>query len=235
MRVMPRIGSSVVVSVAALAVLGMTAVPASAATTVTKAQARAIAAKINFTAADFPGYHVTPYKPTASDRAENARLQKCIGGAPDLVDVSAAEFDNPTTGDGYSSETSFVASPAAVKKDASRIVSTHAQQCIKQEFAVGVNQEGGSKTKVSLSPINEPSVSGLNAVFGYRLAITTTIGGHRLTLHGYLLGFGRGNAEVSFTEFGPGTVSESSTNSLVATLADRAKHEVPASGFTIKG
>ena len=83
---MPRIGSSVVVSVAAMAVLGMTAVPASAATTVTKAQARAIAAKINFTAADFPGYHVTPYKPTASDRAENARLQKCIGGAPDLVD-----------------------------------------------------------------------------------------------------------------------------------------------------
>lgn len=217
----------------AVTMVALSAVPASARTPITKAQARAIAAKINFRASDFPGYSVTPYKPSASEKAADAKYSKCVGAAPSFIETTSAEFDNPD-GYGYSSGLSFVASVATVKQDERRIASAHARKCLEAELNDAAAEAGAPDTDVTLTPLHEAPVAGLDAIFGYKFTIAVKVVGQEVDLHGFLIGFGRGNAEVSLTEIGTADLPQSATNSALATLISRAKRQIPAEGFALK-
>ncbi|HVT22225.1 MAG TPA: hypothetical protein VHE57_12655 [Mycobacteriales bacterium] len=225
------------VTVAALTVGGLIAsvAPASAhpsAAALTKARATSIATAINLKSSDFPDYSVTPYQPSAQEKAEDKRVAKCVGEQPEFVDVTSAEFDN-SDGYGFSSETSFVSSLAAVKTDARRATSAHARSCFKQELQAAATEAGASSAKVTVTPVHESAVSGLDAVFAMKFAVTFSVLGQNASLYGYDFGFGRGNAEVSLTEIGSADVPASASTQTLATLVSRAKHNVPAAGFKI--
>jgi hypothetical protein len=230
--------SSKTLAIAALAVAGTigAAAPASAhsaAASVTKAKATSIANAINFSASDFTSaYKETPYQPTASDKAAQKRFEACVGGKPALVDVTGAEFDN-SGGYGFSSEVAFVSSVAALKADAARNSTAHAQQCIKQQLSAAAEEAGASNPKITLTRLSEASVSGLDATFGFKFSIAFTVVGQTAHIYGYNYGFGRGNAEVSMTEIGTTAVAEKTNIKPLAILIKRAEQQVPAGGIKI--
>jgi hypothetical protein len=224
------------VVVIAGAVIGGAAVPANAAaraTPITKAKATAVATRINFHASDFPGYSVTPYQPSAAEKAEDKRTEKCVGAAPEPVNVSSSAFSD-SSGNGYSSETDFVASIAAAKQDAKLAKNAHSQQCLDQELEAATTAAGASDPKSTLTPITETPVAGLDAFFGYQITITFTVLGQQSALYGYDIGFARGNAEVTFEEIGATNLPQSATRQPLAVLISRAKQQVPAAGLPIK-
>ncbi|HVW81858.1 MAG TPA: hypothetical protein VHB69_13050 [Mycobacteriales bacterium] len=223
-----------ITALAVAATIG-SALPASAHTAsapISKAKARSIAKAINLRASDFPGYRATPYHETASDKAEDAKFEKCVGAAPDFVSVTSPEFDNQS-GYGFSSSASFVASVQTVKQDLRRSTNARAQKCIKQELAAAAAQAGASNPKVTLTRVSESSVPGLDAIFGFKFSMAFTVVGQTEHLYGYELDFGRGNAEVSLTEIGTANVAKSVCTSPLATLISRAKQQVPASGLRL--
>jgi hypothetical protein len=229
--------SSKTLAITALAIAGTigAAAPASAhsaAAPLTKARATSIAKAINLRASDFPGYKVTPYKETASDKAEDKRFSACIGSVPEFVDVTGAEFDN-SSGYGFSSEVGFVSSVATLKADAKRNNSAHAQQCIKQELDAAAQQAGASNPTVTLTKLSEGPVAGLDATFGFRFSISFTVVGQTAHIYGYNYGFGRGNAEISMTEIGTTAVPEKQNVQPLAVLISRAKQQVPANGLKL--
>jgi hypothetical protein len=225
-------------AITALAIAGTigAAAPASAhsaAASISKAKATAIANAINFTASDFTSaYKATPYTETAADRASQKQFDACIGDKPNPVDVTSAEFDNPG-GYGFSSEVAFASSVAALKADAKKNNTAHAQQCIKTQLASAAKQAGASNAKIALTKLQESPVKGLDAGFGYHFTITFSVAGQSIALYGYNYGFGRGNAEVSMTEIGTANIAEKNNVKPLAKLIARAEAQVPTSGLHI--
>lgn len=219
-------------AVVAGAVAVSAAVPVNAATPMTKAQARAVATHINVRQSDFPGYTAHPYESSKDAKAIARKTAQCIGSAPVFAKVTSASYDNGN-GAAFNSETEFVASRAAAKRDMARSTSAKARRCSEQALEDAAKQAGASTADVTLTPVSEAAVRGLDAISGVKITLTITAFGFHATLHGWAIGFSRGNAEVTLSEVGTPDLPESSLRPALAHLIARAKHQVPAKGLPV--
>jgi hypothetical protein len=200
---------------------------------VTKAQAQAIATRINLSTADLPGYTSSPNTESAKDKAGDAQLSKCSGTTPDSAafsDTNSPNFDKGQTQ--VSSEVEVEPSASAVQHDLAAIKTSHAQQCVSEQLKPVLTAIAGvSGLTIHRVSISEPT-SGTSGSFGLAAQIGLTAGGAHHELTQTELGFGRGNVEFTLSIQ---TVGSSAPQSLVTTLRalliKRADANVPAGGL----
>jgi hypothetical protein len=172
----------------------------------TLAQARHVAAAINLTSADLPGYTAKRNATTAADKANDARLDRCLGSSPPsraLVDQRSPDFDK---GAGlslqeFSSEVSIQHSARVVQHDLAAIKSGKAQPCFKRFINRQLQQQGGGQ--VSFDPVQvavaQPSAGDSGQSFGYRFTDVAHAGSQSIPFFVYMFGWAYGQAEVSLT------------------------------------
>jgi hypothetical protein len=160
------------------------------------------------------------------------KFNKCAGLATPFAQANSDSFDN---GNGaiYSSVAEFVSTRAVAKHDDGQAASAQARQCLKQELADAASAVGATQADVTLTPVSESPVAGLDAIYGLQYTVTFTVFGYHGTLHGWDIGFSRGNAEVSLNEIGTANVPAANLHAPLTTLIARAKNRVPAGGLSI--
>lgn len=230
-----RRGKSVASVVLIAAVASAFAMPAASAkpATLTKPHAKKIAKHINVNHSDFPRAKVHPASSSDSDAKEANKFQKCVGLAVPFAQVNSPAFD---TGKGsiYSSVTEFVTTPAVAVRDIHRADSEQARSCLKQELSDAASAVGAKKADITLTPVSQNAVDGLGAIYGLKYTVKYSVFGFSGTLHGWTIGFARGNAEVSLNEIGTADVPEANLQTPLNTLVARAEAKVPAAGLPTK-
>jgi hypothetical protein len=225
--------TSVVLVAAVASVAALPCATAGASTPLTKAHAKTIAKHINVRHSDFPRAKVHPAPASSDDKKQANAYQKCVGLAMPFAQVNSPAFD---TGKGsiYSSVTEFVSTRAIAKRDSHRAASAKARTCLRQELNAAASQIGASKADVTLTPITVSPVAGIDVIYGTKYTVKYSVFGFSGTLHGWDIGFSRGNAEVSLNEIGTADVPVSNLYTPLNTLITRAKSKVPAKGFTVQ-
>jgi hypothetical protein len=201
-------------------------------TPVTKAQAQAIANKVNLSTTDLPGYTSTANTETAKDKANDATLSKCTGTTPDtsaFLNAESPDFDKGSTD--VSSQVEVLPSASDVQHDLKVIKTSHAQQCIANELTPVLKAISGvSNLKIHMTPISEPS-TGTSGAFGLAAQISLTAGGAPHNLTQTLVGFGRGNVQFALSVQTVGNPPAGMLSKLLNTLVTRADANVPDGGL----
>ncbi|HVT64466.1 MAG TPA: hypothetical protein VHD81_04890 [Mycobacteriales bacterium] len=219
--------------VLAAAVASSVALPASASTPLTKAHARNIAKHINVKSSDYPGFKVHPYQSSKGAKATEKKYDGCVGFAPAFVRAHSDSYDNGK-GALFSSVTEFVSSRAVAQHDDELAASQKARDCFKQELMDIAKAVNASDTQVTVSPESEAPVAGMDAIYAMKYTATFTVIGYHGTLHGWSVGFSRGNVEVSLNEIGTMDVPRANLNNALATLQARLTAKIPADGRPVK-
>jgi hypothetical protein len=234
-RIFTMSGRSIAVGVLAAAVASSVALPTASASAsrMTKAQARTVAKHVNLTSADFRGFKVHPYQSSKGAKATQKQYAECLGLAPVFARAHSDAFDNGRGGI-FSSVTELVKSRAAAKRDSQLAASARARQCLQQELKSIAAAVNAKDTKITVSPVTEAPIAGLDAIYAVKYTATFTILGYHGTLHGWSIGFSRGNLEVSLNEIGTMDVPRQNLNNALATLVARAKSQVPEGGLRVR-
>jgi hypothetical protein len=186
-----------------------------------------VAAAINLTAADVPGFTGTPHQVSAADRRNSDRLARCAGGTPPstaLADVYSPDFSKGNGTLLVDSDVTVMPSTSDVARDVASLRSGRAESCFRRLIGQELAQQLGS-VKVSglrVDRISSPA-PGTDAAFGFRITLTITRAGKSTPLFSDLRGFAVGNVEVSLTTFGTGQpFPESDALRLFSLLVQRA-------------
>jgi hypothetical protein len=198
-----------------------------------KAQARTVAKHINLRSADFRGFKVHPYQSSEGAKKMQKQYDECVGLASPFARKHSDAFDNGRGGI-FSSVTELVRSRAAAKRDSRLAASGRARQCLEQELKDVAAAANAKDTKITVTPVTESPVAGVDAIYAVKYTATFTVLGYHGTLHGWSIGFSRGNLEVSLNEIGTMDVPRPNLNNALATLIARAKSQVPATGLRVR-
>jgi hypothetical protein len=219
----------------AVAVASSVASPAASASTtpLTKAQAREIAKYINVRAADYSGFKVHPYQSSKGAKATEQKYDDCAGVEPHFVRAHSDSYDNGR-GALFSSVTKFVASRAAAKHDDRLMASQRARDCFKQELMDIAKAVNAKDTTVTVTPVSETPVEGLDAIYAMKYTATFTVLGYHGKLHGWSVGFSRGNVEVALNEIGTMDVPRANLNNALGRLFTRLKGKAPTKGLPVR-
>jgi hypothetical protein len=194
-------------STASTASTGSTASTSSTAT----AQARAFASAVNLKATDVLGFHVSTeheHQGAAEKRLE-PELLRCVGGAGanrPPVEASSQAFERGASilTESVSSQVTVARTPALAAKELAAIHSGHLQGCLSHYFnqlLKSQNLHGASVGPVSTKQ-GSPPAPGADGSFGLRFTETLTLRGVRIPFYIDILGFVKGQAEVSLFTFG---------------------------------
>jgi hypothetical protein len=227
-----RVGKVAGVALAA-AVMSSVAMPASASTPLTKTHARHIAKHINVHDYDYSGFKVHPYQSSKGAKATEQTYDECVGLASPFVRVHSDAYDNGRGGV-FSSVTEFVSSRAAARHDDKLAASRRARNCFKQELMSIAKAVNAQDTKVTVTPETEAAVNGLDAIYAMKYTATFTVLGYHGTLHGWSVGFSRGNVEVNLNEIGTMDVPRANLDNALNRLFNRLEDSVPAAGLPVK-
>ncbi|HVV75092.1 MAG TPA: hypothetical protein VHC43_03575 [Mycobacteriales bacterium] len=230
----PPGGPTTTLFLAAVVAAGV-ALPATSAASapLTKAQARSIAKHVNLRATDFPGYTSHPYQSSKSARATDRQYADCVGLAPAFAKVHSPSYDDGSSAI-YSSVTEFVTSRKTAQRDDRRSASANARACLNKELLDIANGVGSTSTQVTVTPVAESPVAGLDAIYADRWSATYTVVGYTGTLHGWVVGFSRGNVEASLDEIGTTEVAESKLQAPFTAVAGRLKQKVAVQGVPVR-
>jgi len=229
------IGGKAAGVVLAAAVASSFALPAASASSapLTKARAHKLAKHINLDASNFRGFKVHAYQSSKGAKATEKKYAACVGLAPVFAKAHSDAYDNGKGGI-FSSVTEFVSSRSAARHDAKRAASQRARDCLKQEMTDVAKAVSAQDTKVTVTPVTEAAVAGIDAIYSVKYTATFTILGYHGTLHGWSIGISRGNAEVSLNEIGTMDVPRANLSNALSTLITRVKNKVPAKGLPVK-
>lgn len=192
---------------------------------------RALAAAVNLTSGDLPGWTATPNSSTDADKAVQARLAECAG-APDpagsqVVDVGSSTFRSGT--DNMSAEvTSNVTtarSPADGRTDLQAMQSAALPGCIQQVIVPYLRSKlpaGATISKVTVERLGAPV--GVPDSFSYRLVVPVSATGQAtVTITSDTTGFLVGRAQVELNDTQTGSVPDPALeHRLVGLLYQRA-------------
>jgi hypothetical protein len=201
----------------------------------TKAEADAAAAAINLTAADIPAdYKAAAHTSTTEGDAENTAFVACIGATPphtdEVTDVYSQEFTKGAAVEStqVSSEVAVVSSAKTANTDAKAFTGSKTKGCI-ETF---VTKLLASTTKDTPGvTFGKPAVTsldigkaGLDAAFGYSVAISASAAGQQFPFEVTLIGLLKKHTEVSFTVFSIGpSLAAAERQALVEKLRERIK------------
>jgi hypothetical protein len=196
-----------------------------------KDQAEHLAAAINLKRSDLPGYRATPSQESADDRRQDTRLARCAGGVPPSKDIAKEDSPDFTVGAAaqvrqVSSSVTVLPSAALAAKDLAAVKSTRGRNCFRT-FVNGILAKAGNgqvqfgKAQVTTF---EPSASGADGAFGYRVRVVARSNGTRIPFYVDGLGFTSGPVEVSLDVMSIGRrFPAADEQKLFATLAQRAQ------------
>jgi hypothetical protein len=211
---------------------GGTSPPAGA--RLTRASERAVAAAINLTAADLPGFSPQGASDDVSAGGNpGEKFKSCFGGGLP-TDTSSPQFSSPSFdehgGASYlsvGSQVSFV-SAAELKRDAALAKNARFAQCFARAFAAmsfkahGVTITGSNPRAQTLSTA-PATASGVLPVLGMRASLTWTIRGIAFPFYFDLFLVGVGHDEVSLYSIALGRpYSSTAEKQLVSVLVARA-------------
>ncbi len=233
-RILGMSGGAMTIGVLAAAVATTASLPAAAVShaPLSKPQARTVAKHINLRQTDFPGYTAHPHHRSKGGTALAKEYAACRGVVPKVAEVTSPAFAG--NGVGFYSVTRFVASRAAAQHDSQLAVSEQARDCLKRELKEIATAIGASDAQVTLTPVAEGPVKGIDAISAIQITVDWTAYGFHGTLHGWVVNFQRGNAEVTLDELGTTNVAQSAVQVPLSHLIARAKHRVPAGGLAIR-
>jgi hypothetical protein len=193
-----------------------------------KADATKAADQINLKPGDVPHSTASPNPNTPG--ALDTQLASCAGTSPPeaaIVNLNSPSLD---VGSGlqqqsFSSNVKVMSSTSIVAKDLTAIQSAKAQACIKSLLPKAISQSASNRVKfsgVKITPLN-PSVSGADGAFGYRLTVSASAAGQQLAIIVDEFGAAVGRIELTLNDFGIGAPVSSATESkLLSTLVGRA-------------
>lgn len=208
-------------------------VPAGAASGASSSADRALAAAINLTSSDLPGWTSTPNTTTAADRAMQARLVECAGG-PDPAAIQVVDLGSPTfrTGAGnagsvVTSNVTTVRSAADGRRDLAAMQNDKLPACIEQVTVPYLRSRlpaGATISQVSVERLGPPA--GVSDSFSYRLVVPVSAAGQgTVTIISDTTGFLVGRVEVELNDTRTGGVPDPGVeHELVALLYQRARH-----------
>jgi hypothetical protein len=224
--------AGIVLAAAVASSVALTAASASTAP-LTKDKARHIAKNINVKASDYSGFKVHPYQSSKGAKATEAKYDDCVGVANPFVRVHSDSYDNGR-GALFSSVTKFVSSRAVAKHDDQLLASQNSRDCFKQELMDIAKAVNAQDTKVTVTAVDEAPVAGMDAVYAMKYTATFTVLGYHGKLHGWSVGFSRGNAEVTLNEIGTMDVPRANLNNALGRLFSRLTDKVPAKGLAVR-
>jgi hypothetical protein len=186
----------------ALLVACAIAAVAVAAPSMTKADAVAIAATINLTAGDMPGYSGSPATPSTGDGRFGARFDRCAGTVPTskaVADVQSDDFERASQAafDAVSSDVLVMPNAALARKDMRAAGSKRARKCIAAAFT-GQKAAGGVKI-LSAKVTSLPALAA--GVVGIRIKMRAAAKGVTVPMYTdfFIVGRGPVEAAVGFT------------------------------------
>jgi hypothetical protein len=197
--------------IAALAVVAGSIGAAGAQAAPTRARARAIAAAVNLTAADLPGFTRSSSKATPGEQQFGAKLARCAGGANParaLVNIDSADFDRTSPGGiadtEASSNVTLMPSARLAAQDLAAARSARGRRCL----VVAVDQLLAAMKvphikfgRVTLTRV-QLQATGATGSFGLRFKVTATSAGLRIPFYIDDFGFTLGPVEVGLTTLG---------------------------------
>jgi hypothetical protein len=227
-----RTGAAAVLAGALVAVVGGVALGAS---TVTRSEAKAVAAKISLRHGDLPAFQPVPNPDTAAEERLTAEAVKCAGGVPvskAFVNTQSTIFQQTTSSSSVAtaSGTEILPTPALVAKDYAALARPHALSCLQSELEQSLLAGAPTGSKVtSASTTRRPiHISGINGVFSIRVAMNLEVptGSKSATALVYAdeIGFTDGQAEVSMIVQTTGVLPSSALEQrLLGLLVERAR------------
>ena len=202
--------------------------------TITRQQAKTVAAAIVLRHGDLPSYTQSPNPVTPQEERINAQLSKCIGATPDsaaLAKVQSPNFDSPGGGSISVGSTALIqASAATVAHDLKAVTAPKALKCFASQLTSTLRAAlAGKATLLSLNGSKIQSVvSGSDGTFAFRFAFVLGVKQGKKTVkvpaYADFVGFVWGQAEVSLSiesEFSP--PSAALERQLAARLVARAR------------
>ncbi len=217
--------------VAALAVGGGVALAAHR--TVTRQQAKTVAAAIVLRHGDLPSYAQSPNPATAQEERLSAQLSKCTGATPDsaaLAKVQSPNFDSPGGGSISVGSTALIqASAATAARDLKAVAAPKALNCLESELSSTLQATlAGKATLLSLNGSKIQSVvSGSDGTFAYRFAFVLGVKQGKKTVkvpaYADFVGFVWGQAEVSLSIESDSPPSATLERRLAGLLGARAR------------
>ena len=201
---------------------------------ITSAQAKAFARAVNLTAADVPGFAVSPRRrehETAAEKRLEHEMLRCTGGAGfnhGLAEGSSEEFERKgaAVAQGVSSNVTVVKTSALAAKELKAIRSSHVRACFTHYLGLlfkAQRNEGFTIGRISIAS-GTPPAPGTSGGFGWR--ISTAIAGHGIAIPFSMdiLGFVYGPAEVALLTYGfPRPFPAAIEQRLFSLLVKRAK------------
>jgi hypothetical protein len=177
-----------------------------------RAQATAFARAVDLTAADLPGFKVSPEhqkQQTPADRRAKHELARCTGGVGGgghgVVELSSKSFERQGAAlDVHiSSNVSIAPTPSAAANELAEIRSAHVRGCLSRYLDLLFNNGKlhGAFSRVSIAH-GEPPAPGASGTFGWR--IWSALAFRRIKVPFYLdiLGFVYGPAQVTLMSSG---------------------------------
>lgn len=192
---------------------------------------RALAAAVNLSSADLPGWTATPNSTTSADKAVQARLAECAG-APDPAATQIVDVGSPTFRSGtgnmsaeVTSSVTMVRSVADGRSDLQAMQSGALPGCIQQVVVPYLRSRlpaGATISHVTVERLGAPA--GLTDSFSYRLVVPVSATGQgTVTITSDTTGFLVGRAEVELNDTETGSVPDPTLeHKLVGLLHQRA-------------
>jgi hypothetical protein len=189
--------------------------PPAGSPSLTPAQADAFALAVNLTASDVPGFSVKrreAHRSSASERALEARLRRCVGGSAAATGgPTRPEQDSPqfarrvsVVQQTVSSSVSFAASASAAAGELRLLRSPHTRGCLSSyvgELLRGGRLGSGTVKRVSIAQ-GVPPAPGTSGGFAWRITAVLQARGVQIPFYLDVLGFVEGPAQVMLQSSG---------------------------------
>jgi hypothetical protein len=210
--------------------------PQAAHHTITRGQARAVAAGVSLRHSDLPTFGRQRNPITKQQQKLNAQLTACIGGVPDSL--ALAESQSPTFSTAgapaltISSTTEIFPSATLVAKDLAAITGAKGVPCLESQLRtqLGSSLTKGESLTVTAARLPGP-LSGSDGTFELRCTLTFLIKQGSVIVHVPVfydvIGFAYGQAEVGLDLLTSAKAPSSALEKkLTATLLTRAHAEI---------
>ncbi|MHB8694907.1 MAG: hypothetical protein ACYDHH_27045, partial [Solirubrobacteraceae bacterium] len=172
---------------------------------VTVAQAGKLAAAVNLTSADLPGFTGTPAPSTTASMFGSAQARACIGGVDPARRIAKVNSDRFFRGGGLQievveSSVSVWPSASLVATELTAIEHAGKRPCLPAALLGAIVHGSGSSVSYGTPMIAAlPTPTGAtDGSFGYRIVLPATVSQARLQFYVDVLGFQSGPAGITF-------------------------------------
>jgi hypothetical protein len=189
------------------------------------AAATKLAAAINLTAADLPGYTSAPNPISASDKVSATQLAACAGEVAPATEIVDANSVQLSAGSGLtqtqaSSNVTVLPTAAAVQQNLSALTSARGKACLIKYINAELAKSATSGVVFSSGRLTTIPVAtaGTDGGFGARVTVNATASGLHIPFYLDVIGTAKGPVETELETLGIGKPFPAADETRLATL-----------------